>query len=140
MKLILMYSQERLFFDVDAILLPARLACTACTEAHVKCFARRQGVGYECAAGNSDRFPDERAVHEWVNHWRETKDYDYIGSEGDWLEDLNAVIAAARLPVKAPGGRSVSMGRSESHRLGSRWMTNTDELRRAGIGENELNE
>lgn len=86
-----------------------------------------------CAANGTsgDRFPDERGVHEWVNHWRESAPYDCLGSEDQWLTDLDEVIVAAG--GKPSGG--------ESRRVSSRWLSNADQLVRAGLaGDGKLNE
>lgn len=123
----------------------------------MKCFARREGVTYVCAVNgaNGERYEDERSVHEWVNHWRESAAYDYSGSESEWLADLDEVITAARSTAcnasacGSSGGKAAiggsggatNGGGGESRRVSSRWLTNADQLVRAGLTtENELNE
>ncbi|GMK56435.1 hypothetical protein CspeluHIS016_0302750 [Cutaneotrichosporon spelunceum] len=119
---------EKLFFDENAILLPYRFACGMCADGRVKCFARRDGVGYVCAATNAV-FEDDKGVQQWVTHWRKSASYDYCGTEAEWLADLDEVIASLR--QNAPEG--------ERER---RWAANTnaDQLVRAGVvGEKDLN-
>ncbi|BEI80862.1 hypothetical protein CcaverHIS002_0200220 [Cutaneotrichosporon cavernicola] len=118
---------EKLFFDENAILLPSRLACSGCADGRVKCFARREGTGYVCAA-TSEPFGEDKAVLQWVTHWRESAPYDYCGSEAEWLSDLDEVIVGLRQHVPKQGER--------------RWPANTnaDQLVRAGVvGEKDLN-
>ncbi|BEJ11565.1 hypothetical protein CspHIS471_0200250 [Cutaneotrichosporon sp. HIS471] len=118
---------EKLFFDENAILLPSRLACGGCADGRVKCFARREGTGYVCAA-TSEPFGEDKAVLQWVTHWRESAPYDYCGSEAEWLSDLDEVIVGLRQHVPKQGER--------------RWPANTnaDQLVRAGVvGEKDLN-
>ncbi|KLT43877.1 hypothetical protein CC85DRAFT_311485 [Cutaneotrichosporon oleaginosum] len=122
---------EKLFFDENAILLPLRLACCACTEARVKCFARREGAGYVCAA-TKKAFQDDKTVLQWVAHWRESAPYDSCGSEAEWLADLDEVITVMR--INAPS----QTDRQQTER---RWPANTnaDQLVRAGVvGETDL--